>query len=169
MRYAQIRDMDIVNGQGIAVSLFVQGCSHHCPCCFNQSTWDFKGGNEWTQEVEDKFIELCKKDYITCVSLLGGDPLDQDIRVILKLVKRIKLETNKPIYVWTGYTFKEVFDSMSVIILPYIDYIIDGRFEQDKRDLNLKLRGSSNQRIWHKVNSKTQEWKDITEQIDKNS
>jgi anaerobic ribonucleoside-triphosphate reductase activating protein len=99
--------------------------------------------------------------------LLGGDPLDQDIRVILKLVKRIKLETNKPIYVWTGYTFKEVFDSMSVIILPYIDYIIDGRFEQDKRDLNLKLRGSSNQCIWHKVNSKTQEWKDITEQIDK--
>ena len=169
MRYAQIRDMDIVNGQGIAVSLFVQGCSHHCPNCFNQSTWDFKGGKEWTQEVEDNFIELCKKDYITCVSLLGGDPLDQDIRVILKLVKRIKLETNKPIYIWTGYTFEEVFHSMSAVVLPYVDYIIDGRFEQDKRNLNLKLRGSSNQRIWHKVDKKTQEWEDITRIIDKNS
>ena len=103
------------------------------------------------------------------MSLLGGDPFDQDVRTILKLVKRVKLETNKPIYIWTGYTFEEVFHSMSAIILPYIDYIIDGRFEQNKRDLNLKLRGSSNQRIWHKVNSKTQEWKDITEQIDKNS
>ena len=169
MRYAQIRDMDIVNGQGIAVSLFVQGCSHHCPYCFNQSTWDFKGGKEWTQEAEDNFIELCKKDYITCVSLLGGDPFDQDIRIILKLVKRVKIETNKPIYVWTGYTFEEIFHSMSVIVLPYIDYIIDGRFEQDKRDLNLKLRGSSNQRIWHKTNQETQKWEDITRIIDKNS
>ncbi len=169
MRYTQIRDMDIVNGQGIAVSLFVQGCSHHCPHCFNQSTWDFQGGKEWTQEVENNFIELCKKDYITCVSLLGGDPFDQDIRVILKLVKRIKLETNKPIYVWTGYTFEEILHSMSVIVLPYVDYIVDGRFEQDRRNLNLKLRGSSNQRIWHKTNQETQKWEDITEIIDKNN
>jgi anaerobic ribonucleoside-triphosphate reductase activating protein len=164
MRYAQIRDMDIVNGQGIAVSLFVQGCSHHCHSCFNQSTWDFKGGNEWTQEVEDKFIELCKKDYITCVSLLGGDPFDQDIKTLSHLVKRIKQEADKPIYVWTGYTFDEIFNSPKIELLPYIDYIIDGRFDQSKRDLTLKLRGSSNQCIWHRNN---QVWQNITEEIDK--
>ena len=78
MRYAQIRDMDIVNGEGIAVSLFVSGCPHHCKDCFNQETWDFNSGMKWTKEVEDEFIKLCKRDYVSCVSLLGGEPLAQN-------------------------------------------------------------------------------------------
>ena len=101
MNYAQIRDMDIVNGEGIAVSLFVSGCPHHCKGCFNPETWDYNYGQPWTQEVEDEFIELCKRDYVTCVSLLGGEPLQKGI---LGLLRRIKAEVNKPVYLWTGYT-----------------------------------------------------------------
>ena len=146
MRYAQIRDMDIVNGEGIAVSLFVQGCPHHCKNCFNQETWDFNGGKKWTKEVEDEFIKLCKRDYVSCVSLLGGEPLAQND--ILDLLKRIKAEVNKPVYVWTGYTAEFVIKCKS-LELSYIDYLIDGKFEEDKKDVRLRLRGSSNQRIWY--------------------
>lgn len=146
MRYAQIRDMDIVNGEGIAVSLFVQGCPNHCKGCFNQETWDFNGGKEWTKEVEDEFIKLCKRDYVSCVSLLGGEPLAQND--MLDLLKRIKVEVNKPIYVWTGYT-AEFATKYKSLELSYIDYLIDGKFEEDKKDVRLRLRGSSNQRIWH--------------------
>jgi anaerobic ribonucleoside-triphosphate reductase activating protein len=78
MRYASIREMDITNGIGIGVSLFVQGCTHHCKGCFNPETWDFNGGKEWTQDIENKFIELCKRPHIDCVSILGGEPFDQD-------------------------------------------------------------------------------------------
>ena len=152
MRYAQIRDMDIVNGEGIAVSLFVQGCPHHCKDCFNQETWDFNGGKKWTKEVEDEFIKLCKRDYVSCVSLLGGEPLAQND--ILDLLKRIKAEVNKPVYVWTGYTAEFVIKCKS-LELSYIDYLIDGKFEEDKKDVRLRLRGSSNQRIWEKRNG---EW-----------
>lgn len=146
MRYAQIRDMDIVNGEGIAVSLFVQGCQNHCKGCFNQETWDFNGGKEWTKEVEDEFIKLCKRNYVSCVSLLGGEPLAQND--ILDLLKRIKTEVNKPVYVWTGYTAEFAIKYKS-LELSYIDYLIDGKFEEDKKDVRLRLRGSSNQKIWH--------------------
>ena len=146
MNYAQIRDMDIVNGEGIVVSLFVQGCPHHCNGCFNQETWDFNGGKEWTKEVEDEFIKLCKRDYVSCVSLLGGEPLAQND--ILDLLKRIKVEVDKPVYVWTGYT-AEFTTKYKSLELSYIDYLIDGKFEEDKKDVRLRLRGSSNQRIWH--------------------
>ena len=146
MRYAQIRDMDIVNGEGIAVSLFVQGCQNHCKGCFNQETWDFDGGKEWTKEVEDEFIKLCKRDYVSCVSLLGGEPLAQND--ILDLLKRIKAEVNKTVYVWTGYTAEFAIKYKS-LELSYIDYLIDGKFEEDKKDVRLRLRGSSNQKIWH--------------------
>ena len=146
MRYAQIRDMDIVNGEGKEVSLFVQGCPNHCEGCFNQETWDFNGGKKWTKEVEDEFIKLCKRDYVSCVSLLGGEPLAQND--ILDLLKRIKTEVDKPVYVWTGYTAEFVMKYKSSE-LSYIDYLIDGKFEEDKKDVRLRLRGSSNQKIWH--------------------
>ena len=138
--------MDIVNGEGIAVSLFVQGCPHHCKGCFNQETWDFNGGKEWTKDVEDEFIKLCKRDYVSCVSLLGGEPLAQ--KDILDLLKRIKTEVNKPVYVWTGYTAEFVIKHKP-LELSYIHYLIDGKFEEDKKDVRLRLRGSSNQKIWH--------------------
>ena len=147
MNYAQIRDMDIVNGEGIAVSLFVSGCPHHCKGCFNPETWDYNYGQPWTQEVEDEFIKLCKRDYVTCVSLLGGEPLQKGI---LGLLRRIKAEVNKPVYLWTGYTVEFLCRSYaSMLYLYYIDYLIDGKFEEDKKDVRLRLRGSSNQRIWH--------------------
>jgi anaerobic ribonucleoside-triphosphate reductase activating protein len=150
MRYASIREMDITNGIGIGVSLFVQGCTHHCKGCFNPETWDFNNGKEWTKEVEDNFIELCKRPHIDFISILGGEPFDQDKHILSNLLKKIKRETNnKDIYVWSGYTFDES-DFLSENyegIFNYVDYLIDGEFQLDKRDLNLKLRGSSNQRI----------------------
>ena len=150
MRYASIRDMDIVNGVGIACSLFVQGCSHHCKNCFNQETWDFNGGKEWTKEIEDEFIEICKRPYIDCVSILGGEPLDQDLDM-LRVLKRINAEVGKSIYLWTGYTWEEIFHNMKYYIqsveLMLCDYVIDGEYVDDLKDYRLKLRGSSNQRI----------------------
>jgi anaerobic ribonucleoside-triphosphate reductase activating protein len=166
MRYASIRQMDIVNGKGIGVSVFFQGCpSPHCKGCFNSSTWDFNGGNEWTKEVEDKFIKLAKKEHIDHISFLGGEPFAQPLDELISLVKRIKMEVDKPIWVWTGYDYMKIPHIGD--ILPYIDYIVDGQFVEELKDMNLRFRGSSNQRIWHKVNES--EWKDITEQIDKNS
>ena len=150
MRYASIRNMDIVNGVGIACSLFVQGCSHHCKNCFNQETWDFNGGKEWTKEIEDEFIEICKRPYIDCVSILGGEPLDQDLDM-LRVLKRINAEVGKSIYLWTGYTWEEIFHNMKYYIqsveLMLCDYVIDGEYVDDLKDYRLKLRGSSNQRI----------------------
>ena len=150
MRYASIRDMDVVNGVGIARSLFVQGCTHHCYNCFNQETWDFNGGKEWTKEIEDEFIEICKRPYIDCVSILGGEPLDQDLDM-LELLRRIKKEVGKPIYLWTGYTWETIFSNedyvLEMLILSLCDYVIDGEYIDDLKDYRLKLRGSSNQRI----------------------
>lgn len=147
MRYASIRDMDVVNGVGIACSLFVQGCLHHCYNCFNQETWDFKKGKEWTQEIENKFIELCKRPFIDCVSILGGEPFQQG-EDFYKLLKKLKHNVNKPIFVWTGYKFEEIMESYPMQkCLIYIDYLIDGKYIDSLKDYKLSLRGSSNQRI----------------------
>ena len=147
MRYASIRDMDVVNGIGIACSLFVQGCSHHCKGCFNQETWDFKGGEEWTKEIEDKFISLCNRPYIDCVSILGGEPFQQG-EDFYELLKKLKYNVNKPIFVWTGYKFEEIMESYPMQkCLIYIDYLIDGKYVDSLKDYKLHLRGSSNQRI----------------------
>lgn len=148
MRYAQIRKMDIINGKGIGVSIFFQGCSHHCKNCFNVLTWDFNDGKEWTKEIEDRFIKSCQCKYIDHVSFLGGEPLDQPISELLILLTRIKKEVNKPIYMWSGYTWEEILkDNKRCQILKYIDILIDGKFIDELKDMNLKLRGSSNQRI----------------------
>ncbi len=149
MRYNKIRSMDISNGVGIACSLFVQGCSHHCKNCFNPETWDFNAGKEWTKEIEDKFIELCKNEHIDCVSILGGEPFDQDEHIYW-LLKRLKYEVGKPIYLWTGYTIEYLINRdvpRDCLRENLIDYLIDGEYVEELRDLNLKLRGSSNQRI----------------------
>lgn len=149
MRYAKIREMDIVNGIGISCSLFTQGCSHHCKGCFNSETWDFNGGKEFTKETEDKFIELCKKPYVDCIGILGGEPFDQDEHIYL-LLKRIKSEVNKPIYLWSGYKYEELINCdipRNCILEELIDYIIDGEFKEEEKNLNLLLRGSNNQRV----------------------
>lgn len=148
IRYAKIREMDISNGEGIRVSLFVQGCNFHCKGCFNKDTWDFNEGKKWTKEVEDKFIELCSLSHITAVSILGGEPLQQD-NDLLKLLKRIKKEVNKPISLWTGYKFENI-PSDKKILLNYIDEITDGQFIEDLKDYKLKFKGSSNQCVYKK-------------------
>lgn len=149
MRYAQIRSMDISNGVGIACSLFVQGCSHHCKNCFNPETWDFNAGEEWTKEIEDKFIELCQNEHVDCVSILGGEPFDQDEHIYWFL-KKLKYEVNKPLYLWTGYKIEYLLTRdvpRDCLKENLIDYLIDGEYVDELRDLNLELRGSSNQRI----------------------
>lgn len=148
MRYASIRKMDIVNGEGIGVSLFVQGCPFHCKGCFNQETWDFNGGKEFTKELKEKFIDLCQKDYVNFIGILGGEPLAQGLELYW-LLKEIKHKVpNKPIFLWTGYKWEEICSPIAWnIIKECVDILIDGRYEEDKKDFNLKLRGSSNQKI----------------------
>ena len=160
MRYAQIRSMDTTNGEGIGISLFVQGCEFMCKNCFNRSTWDFNGGKEWTQEIEDMFIELIDKPYISRVSILGGEPLHpNNINDVTALAKKVK-ETypDKKIWIWSGYLFdRYIFDKE---IIKYADVVVDGRYEEDKQDFRLQFKGSSNQRIWKKINGEWEEEKD---------
>ena len=132
MKYAKIRKLDVTNGPGVRTTLFVSGCTHNCEGCFNKEQQDFNYGNEFTKEIEDEFIELTKSRQIKGVNILGGEPMQQIMDdYLLNLLKRIKAETNKPIWLWS----KEV------------DILIDGKFELDKRDIMLKYRGSANQRV----------------------
>ena len=147
MRYNKIRKMDISNGEGVRVSIFFQGCSFHCKNCFNQETWDFNGGLEFTDEVIDEIINLCREDYISGLSILGGEAMHpKNIDGTLKLCKRFKeVYPNKTIWAWTGYLFNEYL--MDKEVSKYIDVLIDGQFIEEKKDPRLKWRGSSNQRV----------------------
>lgn len=149
MRYASIRKMDIINGEGIGVSLFVQGCPFHCEGCFNKITWDFNGGKEFTKEIEEDFIKLSKSSHVNFISILGGEPLVQG-KELYHLLEKIKNENpNKPIFLWTGYKIENIpkNDISWDIVKNFVDVLIDGEFQKDKRNLNLKLRGSTNQRV----------------------
>ena len=162
MRYSQIRSMDISNGEGLGASLFVQGCPHRCTNCFNPETWDFNGGKEWTEETEKEFLKLIDRPYIKRVSILGGSPLaKQNLDGVLKLVNQIRLLfPEKTIWLYTGYTWEQLFEDdkfdidggicenqIRRAIILSVDILVDGRFEEDKKDLSLEFRGSSNQRI----------------------
>ncbi len=163
MRYAQIRDMDISNGEGIGIALFVQGCHFHCKGCFQPETWSFDGGREWTDEVERKFIELADKPYITRISILGGEPLcDENIQKIGQLILKLKTAyPDKDIWLYTGYMLEDILKTQTfnsadkayfalcrVLCIEEVDYLIDGQFDLSQRDLRLKFRGSANQHIW---------------------
>lgn len=150
MRYAQIRSMDISNGTGIGVSLFVQGCHFHCKDCFNSETWDFSGGKPWTEDSKKIFLISVLRAYIERVSILGGEPLaDENFSDVLDLVQTIHERfPEKKIWIYTGYTWEELLnDEQKKEILPYIDVLVDGRFQTDLKDLSLKFKGSSNQRV----------------------
>lgn len=147
MRYNKIRKMDISNGPGIRVSIFMQGCTFNCKNCFNKETHDFNGGKEFTDETIDKVIELAKQDYIVGLSILGGEPLHpKNIEGTTKLAKKFKsVYPNKNIWVWSGFLFdKNIIDFE---ILNYIDVLIDGVYKDELHDFTLKYRGSSNQRV----------------------
>ena len=150
LRYAKIKKMDIDNAPGICVSLFVQGCSHHCKGCFNPETWDPKGGKLFNRRVEFQFLELCKGEHIKNICILGGEPMDQPDD-LLNLIKKIKeVAPNKGIWLWTGYTHEFLVhngnDSVKEI-LNIIDVLVDGPFIEELADKKLRFCGSSNQRV----------------------
>nr|DAZ72050.1 MAG TPA: anaerobic ribonucleoside-triphosphate reductase activating protein [Caudoviricetes sp.] len=165
MRYAQIRSMDISNGEGVGVSLFVQGCPFQCKNCFNSDTWDFNGGKEWTEEIKDKFMKLIDRPYIKRVSFLGGECLaEQNLDEVLKLIQEIRISfPEKTIWLYTGYTWEQLVYSRMPSgvgkekeflnwnrrneIISNIDICIDGEYVDNLKDLTLKWRGSKNQRV----------------------
>ncbi len=146
MRYNKIRKMDISNGPGIRVSIFMQGCSFHCKDCFNSETWDFKAGKEFNDDVINKVLDLASLPHIVGLSILGGEPMHPNNREgTIKLAKAFKKRyPNKDIWVWSGYLFDELKDIEG---LSYIDTLVDGRFVLEKANPTLKFRGSSNQRV----------------------
>lgn len=168
MRYAQIRSMDISNGEGVGVSLFVQGCPFHCKNCFNSETWDFNGGKEWTEEVKDKFMKLIDRPYIKRVSFLGGECLaEQNLDVVLDLIKEIRISFHeKTIWLYTGFCWDDIMCSFAGLqadcvvldkknieacekrrkIISNIDVLVDGEYIDEQKDLTLKWKGSKNQR-----------------------
>ena len=149
MNYAQIRHYDVANGPGVRASIFVSGCTHNCKNCFNKEAQDFNYGNLYTKEVEDKFMKYVLDNNTKGVSILGGEPLMQTMDdSLLNLLKRIKKETNKEIWLWSGYTYEEaILSEKRKEILNYVDVLVDGRFEEENKSLLIKFRGSTNQRI----------------------
>ena len=146
MRYNTIRQLDIANGPGCRVSIFVQGCSFNCPGCFNTVARDFEGGKEFTNQTMELLIELAKPDHISGISILGGEPLHpQNREEVLKLVRKFKEKyPDKSVWIWTGYLIEDVFEDL---VDSGIDVLVDGLFVEDRKDLRLKYRGSSNQRV----------------------
>ena len=147
MRYNKIRKMDISNGPGVRVSVFMQGCTFNCKNCFNKETHDFNGGKEFTDEIIDKVLELCGKDYIVGLSILGGEPMHpKNIDGTLKLAKKFKEKyPNKTVWCWTGFLFDR--DLKDKEALNYIDVLVDGQYKDELHDFRLKWCGSSNQRV----------------------
>ena len=146
MHYNKIRKMDISNGPGVRVSIFLQGCSFNCKNCFNPETHDFNKGEESTYDTINKLLELSDKEYINGLSILGGEPLHEfNILGTIKLAKACKEKLpDKTIWVWTGFLFENVINKD---IFKYIDVLVDGRFEEEHKDIRLKYCGSTNQRV----------------------
>ncbi len=147
MRYSKIRKMDISNGKGVRVSIFMQGCTFNCKNCFNPETHDFEGGEEFTDSTIDKVLELCSKDHIDGLSILGGEPMHpKNIEGTTKLAKAFKEKfPNKNLWAWTGYKFDEYLKDKEVA--KYLDVLIDGQYVDELHDPTLEWRGSSNQRV----------------------
>ena len=153
MKYAKIKKYDVANGPGVRVSLFVSGCTHHCKGCFNEEAWDFNYGNTFTDTTVEEIIEDLKPDYISGLSLLGGEPFEpQNQKDILPLLKKVKevYQDKKSIWAYSGYLYEELKKMKTEEIkeiLELIDVLVDGEFEEDLKDPLLYFRGSSNQRI----------------------
>ena len=156
MNYANIKNFDVANGAGVRVTLFVSGCTNHCEHCFQPETWDFSYGEEFTRGVEDKIIAMLAPSYINGLTILGGEPFEpQNQRALLPFIKRVRAAyPGKNIWMFSGFTYGELTHNGSHprcectdAILENIDVLVDGRYEHDKRNLMLKFRGSSNQRL----------------------
>lgn len=162
MRYSSMRNLDISNGEGVGVSLFVQGCPFHCFGCFNSDTWDFNGGKEWTEKTKNKFMKLINRPYIKRISFLGGECLaEQNLDEILSLIKQVRNSfPDKTIWLYTGYSYSEIFRGQSSClsqeglnnfkrreIIKLCDVVVDGEYIDEQKDLSLKWRGSKNQHV----------------------
>lgn len=149
MNYSKIRKFDVSNGPGIRTTLFVSGCTNNCEGCFNKDLQDFNYGDKWTKETEEEFIGYVKNPNVKGVNILGGEPMDQiHDKDLLNLLSRIKEETGKSIWLWSGYLYEDIIKNEDrLYLLSFVDVLIDGRFEMDKRNISLKYRGSSNQRV----------------------
>lgn len=147
MNYSSIKRYDTANSIGISTTIFVSGCTHGCKNCFNEELWPFNSGEAFTKETEDLFVKYAKDPLVKNICILGGEPLQQDT-ILLDLLYRLKQETNKPIWLWSGYTFEQILDSVNKKdVIAFVDILIDGKFEQSLKDFTLKHRGSKNQRI----------------------
>ncbi len=156
MNYAEIKNCDIANGPGVRISLFVSGCTHHCPGCFNEVAWDFNYGKPFTQETIDEILDMMKPDYIKGLTLLGGEPFEpQNQPAVLELLRKVKAKyPEKSIWAFSGYLFDR--DILSGRLGPweitreylsYLDVLVDGPFVEAKKNLSLRFRGSENQRL----------------------
>ena len=147
MRYNAIRKMDIADGPGVRVSIFMQGCAFHCKNCFNPETWDFDGGNEFSEDTIELVLDLCKEDYISGLSILGGEPMHpKNIDATTMMAKAFKERyPNKNLWVWSGFLFDK--DLKDKEVLKYIDVLVDGQYVDELHDFRLEWRGSSNQRV----------------------
>ena len=147
MRYNKIRKMDIADGEGVRVSIFFQGCDFHCKNCFNEETWDFSLGLEFTDETIENIINLARFDHITGLSILGGEAMHpKNIEGATKLAKRFKeVYPNKTIWAWSGFLYENYVSKKEII--NYLDILVDGQFVDELRNPMLKWRGSSNQRV----------------------
>ena len=154
MRYAGIIENDIVNGEGICLSYWTQGCPHKCDGCHNPETWNFNGGKEDSKEnILNKILTLLNKNNIhRNLSILGGEPLcDENIDFTMEILKQVKQKyPSIKTFVWTGYTYEELCKLYKDIIFDNIDVLIDGKYDKNQRDITLKLRGSKNQRVLRK-------------------
>lgn len=166
MRYSSMRSLDISNGEGVGVSLFVQGCSFHCKNCFNSETWDFNGGKEWTGETKNKFMELIDRPYIKRVSFLGGECLaEQNLDEVLSLINEISISfPEKTIWLYTGFTWEDImyrrmphppkYTQADFLqwnkrkeIISLCNVVVDGEYIDKQRNLSKKWAGSDNQRV----------------------
>lgn len=155
MNYAAIKKHDIANGPGVRVSLFVSGCTHHCDGCFNPETWDFHYGSPYTQETEEELLEALAPDYIRGLSLLGGEPMEPENQpVLLELVRQVKQAyPEKNIWCFSGYLYDDLAagkigdGAVTRALLSLVDVLVDGEFILARKKLQLRFRGSENQRL----------------------
>lgn len=147
MRYNKIRKMDISNGKGVRVSIFVQGCTFNCKNCFNPETHDFAGGKEFTDDTINRVLELCANENIEGLSILGGEPMHpKNIEGVSLLAKKFKEKfPQKTLWAWTGYNFENYLKDKEIV--KYLDVLVDGQYVDELHDFRLKWRGSSNQRV----------------------
>lgn len=156
MNYATIKPVDIANGPGVRVSLFVSGCTHRCKGCFNEEAWDFQFGKPFTQEVQEQLLSSLDHDYIEGLTLLGGEPMEpSNQEALLPFIRAVRERLpQKTIWCFTGYDFEKdilgrMMEASSVTreLIPLFDVMVDGKFVAEKKNLSLKFRGSENQRV----------------------